>query len=170
MEESEAIEGSYGAGPDSVEEKFRDPHTFFPRDADSASLRASGIGENTSAYMLVYVRECDLPKTMMLDANGDTDNVGGWLGVGERGRVLWTEILGDFTKVIGVTIHCLVAIVVLAITLCERRFGNGVGLELKKTQRASSYARTGLWCGRMHEFLTYIMSRDERRAADPVFV
>lgn len=80
MDESEAIEGSYGAGPDSIEEKFRDPHTFFPREADNASLRASGIGETTSAYMLVYVRECDLPKTMMLNANGETDNVRGLRG------------------------------------------------------------------------------------------
>lgn len=84
MDESEAIEGSYGAGPDSIEEKFRDPYTFFPRDADNASLRASGIGETTSAYMLVYVRECDLPKTMMLNANGETNSVSGLLADGKH--------------------------------------------------------------------------------------
>ena len=31
-------------------------------------------GDNTSAYMLVYVRECDLPKTM-LDLSTQEDNV-----------------------------------------------------------------------------------------------
>lgn len=31
-------------------------------------------GDNTSAYMLVYVRECDLPKTM-LDLSDSKDNV-----------------------------------------------------------------------------------------------
>lgn len=31
-------------------------------------------GDNTSAYMLVYVRECDLPKTM-LDLTNSEDNV-----------------------------------------------------------------------------------------------
>eukprot|EP00904_Undaria_pinnatifida_P003586 jgi/Undpi1/13228/HiC_scaffold_8.g02890.m1 len=71
VDESEAIEGSYGAGPDVLEEKFRDPHTFFPRHANASALGGGGRGwgatggENTSAYMLVYVRECDLPKTML---------------------------------------------------------------------------------------------------------
>lgn len=73
VEESEAIDGSYGAGPDSLEERYRDPDTFFPRDAEASSL-GSEIGENSSAYMLVYVRECDLPKTM-LDLSGTKDNV-----------------------------------------------------------------------------------------------
>lgn len=81
MDETEAIEGSYGAGPDILEEKYRDPRTFFPR-VDVPPRAGSGVagvggigrgwwagGDNTSAYMLVYVRECDLGKTMInLDA------------------------------------------------------------------------------------------------------
>lgn len=42
VDESEAIEGSYGGGPDVLEEKFRDPHTFFPRDVDEAGTGIRG--------------------------------------------------------------------------------------------------------------------------------
>ncbi|CAM9545744.1 unnamed protein product, partial [Ectocarpus sp. 13 AM-2016] len=78
VDESEAIEGSYGGGPDVLEERFRDTHTFFPRDVDSDGGGVVGRGwavggDNTSAYMLVYVRECDLPKTM-LDLTNSEDN------------------------------------------------------------------------------------------------
>lgn len=73
VDESEAIEGSYGTGPEELEENFRDPQTFFPREADP-SLLGQAYGENTSAYMLVYVRECDLPKTM-LDLSATLSNV-----------------------------------------------------------------------------------------------
>lgn len=43
MDESEAIEGSYGGGPGFLEEKFRDPDTFFPRDVDEGA--GGGRGE-----------------------------------------------------------------------------------------------------------------------------
>lgn len=42
MDESEAIEGSYGGGPDVLEEKFRDPQTYFPRDVDEGGTGIRG--------------------------------------------------------------------------------------------------------------------------------
>ena len=89
MDESEAVEGNYGAGPDVLEAKYRDPYTFFPRvDVPPGGGGSGGGGrgwvggDNTSAYMLVYVRECDLAKTM-INLEAAADNVR--LGKGTRG-------------------------------------------------------------------------------------
>lgn len=48
MDESEAIEGSYGGGPDVLEEKLRDPQTYFPRDVDEGCTGIRGEAQRTT--------------------------------------------------------------------------------------------------------------------------